>query len=253
MTNQFSLLWCSLLTVLNISAIVDINKEINMANSNRIRTSQSSNNTSEYPERYRRSEKLKKSNKAIKVLALAALVFAGSTVGHDKVGNILQSLAPYSSVDKDIPGPKVKANGMGEPDVLMPINFNELHILSKDKAGNVREYLTKNNVTIGVWEIHKGDTITIEDGADIRTSPTVGTLEDGTKTTIATTMEEVKGNISHPMNIYSYRPDNNSVDSYVGVPVDYMKNLFPNVKFEDVDSDTFWVNSRDVDIDINKQ
>ena len=174
---------------------------------------------SEYIER--QTEKRSKPEKSVRHLGktaiiLLATVVAGSAAiaNSEEIGNYLEKTIFYSSVDKNIDGPKVRDNGLGRPDIL-PVPKTAEITEEKLPAGKIFE---------------------LENGANLRTCPVFG--QDGDKTTLATLEEPV---LLFDVENYDLCVDING-NSFIGISDTDAKEIFPNVKIEDGDGKT-WVNA----------
>lgn len=127
----------------------------------------------------------------------------------------------YSSVDKDIDGPAVEANGLGRPEVLTPPSFVEI-----------------TEVTIP-----EDKNILLVENARLRTSPVFGDEEIG-KTTLATLGEQVALTDIDNYTLCKY-PNG---DQFIGISSQEMQIVFENVKIEFDFEDKVWVNAGEVDI-----
>ena len=152
---------------------------------------------------------------------LLAITFIGGGIAASKnkeVKNYFDNNIFYSSVDNNIDGPDLAANGIGRPDIL-PVPMNA-KITDEELDGKILE---------------------LEDGARLRTSPVFG--EDGDKTTLAT-LEQIV--LAYDIDNYKLCVIGNG-DVFIGISTTDAKRLFPNVKFEDCNDD-IWVNAGEVDI-----
>jgi len=179
-------------------------------------------NTPEY--RGQRRE-LKPEGRKLLGRAAAALLLAATVVGggvavakNKAIENYIDDIF-YSSVDKNIDGPKVKDNGIGRPDILMVPEFAEI----TDKT------------------LPEGKIFVLENGASLRTSPVFG--ENGDKTTLAILEEPVL-----LFDVDSYKScDDGKGNTFDGISDTDAKKIFPNVKIEDGDGIT-WVNAGETSI-----
>jgi len=128
----------------------------------------------------------------------------------------------YEAVNKGIPG--VTAKGADHtPDILSVSGLNYENLdFNNDDMNKVN--VLKNGATVELCAVSDGKEVVLKDGADIRTSPIVGSVEDGTHTTIVTLGEKVTlGSVSA---YYEY----DGVDEFYGFKVaDTQKNM-PNVQ-----------------------
>jgi len=179
---------------------------------------------SEYIEQ--QTEKRPKPEKSVRRLGkvaiiLLATVVAGSAAiaNSEEIGNYLEKTIFYSSVDKNIDGPKVRDNGLGRPDIL-PVHKTAEITKEKLPAGKIFE---------------------LEDGANLRTCPVFG--KDGDKTTLATLEQPV---LLFDVEDYVLCVDTNG-DSFYGFLDNDAQEAFPNVKIEEGDGRT-WVNTGEANI-----
>lgn len=181
-----------------------------------------------HSERKLDKEKLINKNKVVKkfaTLALALTIVTSIGVAErSNIGKIINN-ATYIAVDKDTAGPKLENGGIGKPNKIDMIgDISKLTVMSRNEAGEPKSYMLENGAILDVIHVDDGDAITIESDADLRTAPVVGKPEDGTRTTIATTKENVSLN-----NVKSYLVYENGDDVYYGFGYKDLKDAFPNL------------------------
>lgn len=162
-----------------------------------------------------RRESLKKS---LAMLALTATVFSMSGCNESPI-------IPGAS------GPEVELNGSGLPNTSKSWLIENLDVVARDKEGKPKSYIDHMANIIEVREIDNSKTAVLNENADVRTSPIVGS-DDGERTTIVTLGEPVT---LERATEYLYLDRDTSGDSFYGFFVDQVKPSLPNVDLVDYD------------------
>jgi len=183
--------------------------------------------------------------KKLAAIALGLILLTGVAIKQDDIHKWVDNNILYDSVDKNIAGPEIEANGFGKADKFDVYNLDNLSVISHDKNGNPDKYLAHNGAEVDVYSVEDGEVVVLEDSADVRTAPIVGNGSDF-KTTIFTTEEEV---VLKNVKTYCYYSFPNSYgDSFYRFNTSDIQSTFPNGK---IDVDGVWVNSKEVSFEKN--